>query len=95
MTETTRKTVSRRTLLNSMKVLDAVLIGDDTEASAVVHSAIEDFAQELAHVTRRLLKSKAWDKTERIVVGGGFRIAGWANSPSADRNHSQGRGFQN
>ena len=57
----------------SKKVLDAVLIGDDTEASAVVHSAIEDFAQELAYVTRRFLKTKAWEKTERIVVGGGFR----------------------
>jgi hypothetical protein len=55
------------------KVLDAMLVGDDTEASAVVHSAIEDFAQELAYVTRRFLKSKAWEKTERIVVGGGFR----------------------
>jgi hypothetical protein len=57
----------------SKKVLDAILIGDDAEASAVVHSAIEDFAQELAHVTRRFLKTKAWEKTERIVVGGGFR----------------------
>src|SRR3954469_5380874 len=57
----------------SKKVLDAVLIGDDVEASAVVHSAIEDFAQELAYVTRRFLKTKAWAKTERIVVGGGFR----------------------
>jgi hypothetical protein len=57
----------------SKKVLDAILVGDDTEASAVVHSAIEDFAQELAYVTRRFLKSKAWQKTERIVVGGGFR----------------------
>jgi len=57
----------------SKKVLDAMLVGEDTEASAVVHSAIEDFAQELAHVTRRFLKSKAWEKTERIVVGGGFR----------------------
>ena len=57
----------------SKKVLDAVLVGDDTEASAVVHSAIEDFAQELAHVTGRFLKSKAWAKTECIVVGGGFR----------------------
>jgi len=38
-----------------------------------VHSAIEDFAQDLAHATRRFLKSKAWEKTERIVVGGGFR----------------------
>ncbi|MBR1133459.1 ROK family protein [Bradyrhizobium iriomotense] len=57
----------------SKKTLDAILIGDDTEASAVVHSAIEDFAQELAYVTRRFLKTKAWAKTERIVVGGGFR----------------------
>ncbi len=57
----------------SKKVLDAALVGDDTEASAVVHSAIEDFAQELAHITRRFLKTKTWDKTERIVVGGGFR----------------------
>jgi hypothetical protein len=57
----------------SKEVLDAILVGDDTEASAVVHSAIEDFAQELAYVTRRFLKAKAWEKTERIVVGGGFR----------------------
>jgi predicted NBD/HSP70 family sugar kinase len=57
----------------SKKLLDAILVGDDTEASAVVHSAIEDFAQELAYVTRRFLKSKAWERTERIVVGGGFR----------------------
>ncbi len=59
----------------SKKTLDAVLIGDDTEASAVVHSAIEDYAQELAYVTRRFLKTKAWAKTERIVVGGGFRAS--------------------
>ena len=57
----------------SKKTLDAILVGDDTEASAVVHSAIEEFAQELAYVTRRFLKTKAWTKTERIVVGGGFR----------------------
>src|ERR1700744_2575024 len=57
----------------SKKTLDDVLAGDDTEASAVVHSAIEEFAQELAYVTRRFLKTKSWDKTERIVVGGGFR----------------------
>src|SRR6185295_9798180 len=57
----------------SKKTLDAILIGDDTEASAVVHSAIEEFALELAYVTRRFLKTKSWAKTERIVVGGGFR----------------------
>src|SRR5690242_3595549 len=57
----------------SKKMLDAMLVGDDTEASAVVHSAIEDFAQQLAYVTRRFLKTKPWEKTERVVVGGGFR----------------------
>ncbi|MET3913052.1 putative NBD/HSP70 family sugar kinase [Bradyrhizobium sp. S3.3.6] len=57
----------------SKKTLDAILVGDDTEASAIVHSAIEEFAQELAYVTRRFLKTKAWARTERIVVGGGFR----------------------
>lgn len=53
--------------------LDEVLVGDDVGAAALVHGAIEEFAQELAHVTRRFLKTKAWADTERIVVGGGFR----------------------
>ncbi|ANW04978.1 ROK family protein [Bradyrhizobium icense] len=53
--------------------LDKALIGADVGAAALVHSAIEEFAQELAYVTRRFLKTKAWDDTERIVVGGGFR----------------------
>src|SRR5258707_12954369 len=57
----------------SKKTLDAILVGDDVEAAAILHSAIEEFAQELAYVTRRFLKTKAWAKTERIVVGGGFR----------------------
>jgi len=57
----------------SKKALDALLVGDDTEATAVLHSAIEEFAQELAYVTRRFLRTKAWAKTERIIVGGGFR----------------------
>ncbi|WP_426530979.1 ROK family protein [Bradyrhizobium sp. McL0615] len=53
--------------------LDAALIGDDVAAAALVHGAIEEFAQELAYVTGRFLKTKAWADTERIVVGGGFR----------------------
>ncbi len=53
--------------------LDRILGGSDVEAAAVVHSAVEEFAQELAHVTHRFLKVKAWAGTERIVVGGGFR----------------------
>jgi len=57
----------------SKKTLDAILVGDDVGAAAVLHSAIEEFAQELAYVTRRFLKTKAWAGTQRIVVGGGFR----------------------
>ena len=53
--------------------LDEALMGDDIHAAALVHGAIEEFAQELAYVTERFLKSKAWAGTERIVVGGGFR----------------------
>ena len=53
--------------------LDEALVGTDVGAAALVHSAIEEFAQELAYVTRRFLKTKAWADTERIVVGGGFR----------------------
>ena len=53
--------------------LDEALVGDDIHASALVHGAIEEFAQELAYVTQRFLKTKAWADTESIVVGGGFR----------------------
>jgi predicted NBD/HSP70 family sugar kinase len=57
----------------SKKDLDTVLAEGDPQAAGVVHGAIEDFAQELALVTRRFLRLKAWKDTERIVVGGGFR----------------------
>src|SRR3982075_1240684 len=53
--------------------LDEALVGDDIHAAALVHGAIEQFAQEFAYVTRRFLRTKAWADTERIVVGGGFR----------------------
>ncbi|SHG40202.1 ROK family protein [Bradyrhizobium erythrophlei] len=53
--------------------LDEALLGEDVGAAALVHGAIEEFAQELSHVTQRFLKTKAWADTERIVVGGGFR----------------------
>jgi hypothetical protein len=57
----------------SKNTLDEALVGDDIGAAALVHGAIEEFAQELAYVTGRFLKTKAWADTERIVVGGGFR----------------------
>jgi predicted NBD/HSP70 family sugar kinase len=57
----------------SKKQLDELLTKGDAEAAGVVQGAIEDFSQELALVIRRFMKLKAWAKTERIVVGGGFR----------------------
>jgi hypothetical protein len=53
--------------------LDVVLREGEPEAAAVIQSAIEEYAQELALVVRRFLKAKAWAGTERIVMGGGFR----------------------
>ena len=53
--------------------LEKILIGCDTSAAALVQCAIEEFAQELAFVTQRFLKTELWADTERIVIGGGFR----------------------
>jgi len=54
--------------------LDEILKeGKDLEAIAVIQSAVEEYAQELALVVRRFLKAKAWEGTERIAMGGGFR----------------------
>ncbi len=57
----------------SKKKLDDLLVNGGHEAAGVVQSAVEEFAQTLAKVVKRFLKLKAWDKTERIVIGGGFR----------------------
>src|SRR6202167_2161293 len=57
----------------SKSELDAASQGEDGGAAALVHGAIEEFANELAYVTSKFLKTKAWADTERIVVGGGFR----------------------
>ena len=54
--------------------LDEILKeGKKLEAIAVIQSAIEEYAQELALVVRRFLKAKAWEGTECIAMGGGFR----------------------
>lgn len=57
--------------------LDELLLNaaDDPEAAGLVHSAIEDFAQETVGVVRRFLRLQAWRGTERIAVGGGFLAA--------------------
>ncbi|MDH6275055.1 putative NBD/HSP70 family sugar kinase [Rhizobium leguminosarum] len=57
----------------SKKKIDAILKGDDLAAAALIMGAVEDFAQDFADVIGKFLKDKRWGKTERIVVGGGFR----------------------
>lgn len=52
--------------------LDKVLTGRDTVAAGLVHTAIEEFAHELATVVRRFLRLEGWRGTERIVIGGGL-----------------------
>ena len=56
----------------SKKKLDKLLAGEP-EAAGVVQGAIENFAHELTLVIRRFTKLKAWQRTERIAVGGGLR----------------------
>jgi hypothetical protein len=60
----------------SKETLDKLLEAGDTEAAGVLQGAIEEFAHEVAFVTRRFLKLKAWQRTERIAIGGGFRGSG-------------------
>jgi predicted NBD/HSP70 family sugar kinase len=57
----------------SKKQLDKVLLEGEPEAAGMIHSAIEEFAQEFAAVIRRFLRLKQWKDVERIVVGGGLR----------------------
>jgi hypothetical protein len=55
------------------KELDRILVEGTPEAAGLVHSVIEDFAQEFAAVVRRFLRLKEWKQTDCIVVGGGLR----------------------
>jgi predicted NBD/HSP70 family sugar kinase len=60
------------TLEISKSKLDKALASGDPLAAGIVHSAVEEFARELATVVRRFLRLAAWKGTERIVVGGGL-----------------------
>ena len=57
------------------KKLDKILVDGDVEAAGLVLTAVEEFAQELAAVCRKLLRLKAWRETEALVIGGGFRAS--------------------
>ncbi|TCU09663.1 ROK family protein [Rhizobium sullae] len=57
----------------SKKQIDALLNGEDREASALIMGAIEDFAAEIAYVLQRFLSEDGWNGTQRIAVGGGLK----------------------
>lgn len=52
--------------------LDKMMASDDPTAAALVHTVVEEFAEELAAVVRRFMRLPAWNGTERIVLGGGL-----------------------
>jgi hypothetical protein len=57
----------------SRKELEKALKDGPPEAAGLVHSTIEDFAQQLVSVIRRFLRTSGWKDTERIAIGGGLR----------------------
>lgn len=57
----------------SKKQIDAFLKDKNAAATALVMGAIEDFARDFATVIETYLKQPNWTRTDRIVVGGGFR----------------------
>ncbi len=57
----------------SKKKVDALLEGTDPAGVALAMAAIEDFSRDFADVIIKYMAFKPWTKTERIVVGGGFR----------------------
>ncbi len=55
--------------------LETALAEGSPEAAGLVLGAVEEFAQELATVVRRFLKTSEWKGTEKVVVGGGMRAS--------------------
>jgi hypothetical protein len=53
--------------------VDALLESEDALSVALAMAAVEDFSRDFAEVIKKYLTFKSWAKTERIVVGGGFR----------------------
>lgn len=52
--------------------LDKMLAEGDPMSAGLVHTAVEEYAVELATVVRRFLRLEQWQGTERIVIGGGL-----------------------
>lgn len=57
----------------SKKDIDKALTGPDRDAAALILSAIDDFARQLAKILKAYMRQKAWKDTQRVMVGGGFK----------------------
>jgi ROK family len=53
--------------------LEEILMRGDPVAAGLLIGAMEDFSHSLTEVVERFLQLPAWRKTQRIVIGGGFR----------------------
>lgn len=62
----------------SKSLIDQALAEGKPHEQALIMSAIEDYAGELAAVLRRLLRSKDWRGTQRVAVGGGLAASRFA-----------------
>ena len=71
----------RKTRKIKRRELDRMPLKGDVATIGLVFTAVEEFAQQLALVTRRFLKDKTWRGTQRVAVGGGMRdsrVGEWA-----------------
>ena len=60
------------------KAIGEWLTSGNNEAAAVIHAAIEEFAEELARIVTGFLRHGRWKGVERIVIGGGLSTRpGW------------------
>ncbi len=57
----------------SKKKFEELLLSGSPEQAGLIHGAIEDFANELATVMKKFLRTKGWHGADRVVIGGGFR----------------------
>lgn len=71
----------RKTQKIKRRELDRMPLEGDVAIVGLIFTAVEEFAQQLALVTRRFLKDENWRGTQRIAVGGGMRdsrVGEWA-----------------
>ena len=57
------------------EALDDALTGGSPIAGGLVQGAIEDVAHNLVKVIRAYLVRPEWQGTQRVIIGGGFRVA--------------------